>query len=170
MSLLKDRETKRKLQADFTQYYGADLRELYDPQSKMTFGWVVAHATQLPKDSRIRLHLQGENLNQGEHLTADIIDLLIQLVYVSSIGAASQLKDGAFNKLMKKAPKSIDRGSIRSETEEKKEKPRFVSGKELRGMATGFNKPSAIHHSAGCINSHVYADTGSCGCPVVEGR
>ena len=141
----------------------------------MTFGWVVVHATQLPKESRMALHLQGESLNQSEQLTADIIDLLSQIMFTSSISAAAQLKSGEFNKLLKKAPKPMDRGSCTKEDEstkedKKKERPNFVSGCQLREMAAGMNKPSAVHHTEGCIKSHMYADTGKCGCPVVEGR
>ena len=152
------------MEADFTQYYNTNLYDLYDPESKVDTRWVVVHATQLPEYSRTMIAERHGRLTQDQHIALDTNDLLNTLVYVSSIAASAALAKGEFKKAMKNAPKPIDRGE---EELKKKEKPRFLTARELMGQI-GNMKPKVIEHTESCKNSRIYAETGDCHCPVIE--
>lgn len=123
---MKDRQLYRKLECDFTQYYRADIRDLWDKDSKMTTRWVISHIENLPDESRIVRHFRDDDFTYNEHLLAAIVDGVRTTAFYSKMGAAAQVgKD--FKKYTKYAPKPIPRPTVQPK---KPEKPKFTPLKE----------------------------------------
>lgn len=127
-TLLND-ELRRKIEADFRQYYSCDLRDLWVDESPVTVRWVIDMIDELPYDSRFVKDLRNDPLNGSDNLQLMIVDALNQILFQSSLSAAADLGK-EYKKYVKKAPKPIERPQIR---EDKKEK-RFVSIHELKAM------------------------------------
>lgn len=127
---------RRKLEADLTQYYGADLRDLFDPNSKMTVRWVISHLINLPEDSRIHKHFRNDAFDSDQHLLATIVDLLKSTAYWSSVNAAAQVgKD--FQKAVKGAPKPMERPTILPEEKKKQFTPIREARAKMDGLLKG---------------------------------
>lgn len=115
------------MEADFTQYYQADLRDLWRPDSGMTVRWVIVHLMELPDDSRIKKHYGGEHaiFSLNDHLTADIRDLLLNVQYFTAVGALKDMKQSQIQKIVRGSPERPPRpGEIEPE-------PKFATKEEL---------------------------------------
>lgn len=99
------------LEADFTQYYRADLRDLWRPGSGMTYRWVISHWKQLPEGARTWRVIVGERARWTEekHLLADIRDFLVRTTYFGGIAAAKDLNQSALDKINEHIPKPARR-------------------------------------------------------------
>lgn len=85
---------------------------------------------ELPHDSRFKRFVHNDPLDSEEHLLISIIDVLNQIFYQTSLSAASQVGKN-YSKYLKKAPKDIERPKYKVV---KVEKPKFLSGAELKTM------------------------------------
>ncbi len=119
------------MEADFTQYYQADLRELWRDGSGMTVRWVIVHLMELPMESRIKKHYAGDQgiFSVNDHLTADIRDLLLQIQYLSMITAMKDFKQSQQQKVLRSAPKRLPRPG-----DPEPEKPKMASKEELKAL------------------------------------
>lgn len=153
-----------RLEADFTQFYDRDLQDLWDPKERMTLRWVVVHAARLPPDSRVIMAVRKDNLTPDQHIALDTVDLLNQLRFFTLVNTQTKMKREEFAKVMKAAPKPIKR----SNEPEVKEKPTFISGRQLKEMVRKTSSAGAIIHTDSCIRGMIYASSGKCDCPVVE--
>ncbi len=118
----------RALEADFRQYYHADLRDIFDPDSGMTVRWVLDMLIELPVDSRFSKNMRNDPLDVNDGLLLEVINQLNQVFYQTSLSASAAIGK-SYKKYMKDAPKPIEHPKI---VEEKKEKPKFLTGKELK--------------------------------------
>lgn len=117
------------VEADFRQFYGADLRDFWRSGSGMTYRWVISHIQNLPEDSRFVKHLrQEEDLiwDQDDHHRQDMVDLLQLAVYYLQNVALKNMKGPDQKKIQKGAPKRATRPG------EKREKPQMTSKEGLR--------------------------------------
>lgn len=151
-----------KLEADFTQYYNSDLRDLFKPDSPMTVRWVVDHMEMLPDGSRIHKHLTNDAFDVDQHILASIYDALNQLTYQASI-SASAAAGKEYKKLVKGAPKPIERPTV---FEKPKQKKKFARVSEIKKLLE--TRKRVIIHTEACIKSGVNKGGGDirCGCPV----
>lgn len=116
------------IEADFRQFYGADLRDFYRRGTGMTYRWVASHILQLPKESRYASHVRSEHgdiWSQADHHRQDVVDLLSAVVYYLQTGPLSGFKDSQKAKVAKNAPKRTPRPG------EQKETPRMSSKQEI---------------------------------------
>lgn len=126
---LSDDRLCELLEADFCQYYGADLRDFYRRHSGMTYRWVASHIRQLPEDSRwVKFHRResGQVWDQADHHRQDMVDLLMQIAYYSNVGAQSAYDDNSRRTIHNNAPERILRPG------EEREKPQMTSKEDLK--------------------------------------
>lgn len=117
------------IEADFRQFYGADLRDFWRSGSGMTYRWVVSHIRHLPEDSRYVKHLRhdsGHIWNQDDHHRQDMVDLLQLAVYYLSTSVGMNLKRSDQAELHKKAPRPTRRPG------QEQEQPRMSTKQELK--------------------------------------
>lgn len=71
------------MEADFTRYYHADLRELCWGESRWGVRRLLIHVGNLPRDSAYIRHLSGEHAywDQQVELTANVLDAIERLTY-----------------------------------------------------------------------------------------
>jgi len=125
---LDDGTLSRKLEADFRQFYYADLGDLFREDSSMTVRWVIDMIEELPDESRFVQQIRNDPLVVGDHLLIMIFDVLNQIFYQTSLSAAQALGK-EYRKYSNKAPKPIERPTI---TPIEKPKPKFLTGAELK--------------------------------------
>lgn len=139
----------------------------------MTVRWVADHLEQLPSDSRIAKHFLDDPLNQTEHLLLDLLDGMNKVVYTTTITAAytsnRESKGGGWKKHSQKMPKPIPRPTLGLKKKEE-EKPRFLSGRELKAQVEQLQRARAIIHTEACQKAEIFLNTGTCDCPVVIGK
>lgn len=119
------------IEADFRQFYGADIRDFWRSGSGMTYRWVVSHIRHLPEDSRYVNHLRHESgfiWNRDDHHRQDMVDLLQQAVYFLQTGPLSGFKNSDKQKVIKDAPKRVPRPG------EEQEKPQMSSKQEIQNF------------------------------------
>lgn len=117
------------VEADFRQFYGADLRDFWRAGSGMTYRWVVSKIRDLPKDSRWMQHHRAEAdliWDQEDHHRQDMVDLLQLAVFYLQTEVTKTLKQSDRAKVIKGAPKRTPRPG------EKKEKPQMTSKEGLK--------------------------------------
>lgn len=123
------------IEADFRQFYGADLRDFWRRGSGMTYRWVVSHIRHLPDDSRYVKHIRHEAgliWDQEDHHRQDMVDLLQLAVYYLQTGPLAGLKASDRTKAIKGAPKRTSRPG-----EAEQEKPRMSSKQEITDFFNG---------------------------------
>jgi hypothetical protein len=121
-----------KLEADFTEFYGADIRDLWRPESDMTVRWVISHMINLPDRSRVMQSLRNDPLTVDQHLMFSIMDALHKVGYFSSVAALAQIDKKDRKGIIKGVPKDVDRPKVHEEKTEKKRN--FASAKDLKAM------------------------------------
>jgi hypothetical protein len=121
------------LECDFTQFYGADIRDLWNPDSRMTTRWVVSHAVNLPPESRLSKFCNNDPWTYNEHLLASAVDAARQSAYFSSLAAAAQIGK-EFSKYAKKGPKPIERPTIKPKPKKEFTPIDVAMGKFLLGF------------------------------------
>lgn len=124
------------IEADFRQFYGADLRDFWRKGSGMTYRWVASHIQLLPEESRwVRHRRAKEDLvwDQDHYQRQDIVDLLQLVVYYLSAEVTKGLKAPQIQKLHKGAPKPSSRPGTQVE------KPKMTPKDELKSF---FAKPN----------------------------
>lgn len=117
------------VEADFRQFYGADLRDFWRRGSGMTYRWVISQIQQLPKESRwVQHHRQevGLTWDQEDHHRQDMVDLLQHTVYWLSREVLKGVKPQRQKDLFKHAPKRTTRPG------EKRERPQMTSKEGLK--------------------------------------
>lgn len=128
---LSDDRLCRIIEADFRQFYGADLRDFWRSGSGMTYRWVASHILQLPEESRYVKHIRREDgriWDQDDHHRQDMVDLLSLAVYYLQTDALKGMKSSQQATIQKGAPKRQPRPG------EEKEKPRMSSKQEINAF------------------------------------
>ena len=120
----------RKLEADFRQYYQADLRDVFDPAGTMTVRWAMDMLEELPLESRFVQDMVNDPLTTDEHILLNIFEMLEQIFYQVSLTAAKTLGK-EYRKFIDKGPKSVPRPTVRPI---EKPKPVFTPTKDLMKM------------------------------------
>jgi len=122
------------VEADFTQFYNADLRDLFDPENrKVTLRWVISHLLLLPDEARTPKKIRNDLFDRKEHLLTDIFEVMRSSAFYSSVSASVDAGKQA-RKVFKEAPDPVVRPRFK---DPEKEKPRFLSGRELKAMMHG---------------------------------
>ncbi len=90
--------------------------------------WVIVHLMELPENSRIKKHYQGESsvFEVRDHLLADIRDLLLGNQYFTFVGACKEMKPAQQQKVVRGYPKRLPRPG------EEPEEKRFATKEELQ--------------------------------------
>lgn len=162
-----------KVEADFLQYYGTDIRLLFGEDPMITPRWCSDMLYQLPYESRFMKAVTKteDQFTLDQHLLANLQDALDQIRFETSVSAmAAAGKE--YQKVAKKRPKPMERPGTKKP---EKKKPRFITGRELKErmgqrIATGPTGKS-IHHTPECIKSKVNENRGerlNCSCPVTK--
>lgn len=120
------------LEADLHQYAnGFDYRDLFDRSKPRVTARLVANlAYQLPDESRLKKRMYNTRLDTTQHLLFEIIDVLNQATFQTSIVAAGTVGK-EYRSAQDDAPKRIKRPVF------VEAKPRFMTTAELRGMLSG---------------------------------
>jgi len=136
--LLKDQDKFSRLEADFAEYYHIDVRDLWRPGSGLTYRRCINLVKQLRSPARtVQAEAKLGEYSLTDHILADVRDLLNMAVYLT-VHTIQVEKRADLDKILKAAPKPMERLGLKDE-EEKKEK-KFASVRELQSMMGGTNK------------------------------
>lgn len=133
--LLSNSDDGRRLYADFRQYYGIDLKEMYRQSSTLTPPDIAALMTALPQESRTNRWLTDDPWTENEHLLLEAMNTLRGIEYWVSCNIAMKVKD--FKKAIKNAPDPVEHPTMRPKV---KPKRTFVSGKEAQARIEAIAK------------------------------
>lgn len=135
---MKDDALCAALRADLLSEYGVHLHSMYtDPG--MSCVLVASLLSQLPESSRLMRRLRNDCLSQDQHLLLDIVDLLAQSAFMTTVQANVALGKQT-QKVFKKAPNPAERPVF---VKPEKPKFKFLSGKELRERFGGGDEISS---------------------------
>lgn len=159
-------ELAEKIEADLRQYYNINLSDVFRPGSGVTLRHVLNLVEQLPGESRFMKHVRDDGFAMEEHLLASMLDTLVQIQYQTSIAAAVGAQK-EYSKLMRKAPKPLERPTIKPKP---KKKYKFLSTRELIDYMNGAKTKKKIAHTPECVASGVNkgGQVINCACPTVE--
>jgi hypothetical protein len=105
----------------------------------------------------VHKHFRKDRYTREEHIQADIIDCLDQILYFTTTGALAQINDRkGRSKIMKDRPQPRKRPGV----EEKKEKKTFATTNRAKAMFGQWAKRTIIDHIDGCRPVD-----GQCACP-----
>jgi hypothetical protein len=155
-----------RLEADFLQFYGIDLHDLYRPEASLTVRRVADLIDQLPEESRLVKYITDDPWNTNQHLLANVADAMNQVWFYSRVSAASQMKSSDAKKVFQSAPKLMERPSMKPKP---KPKPQFLSGRQLKEALGQAQQKRVIAHAAACIASKVNKQGElNCSCPPIS--
>lgn len=164
--ILEDPVLLTRLEADFLQFYGIDLHDLFREDSSLTVRRVADLIDQLPTESRTVKHIIDDPWGTDQHLLANIADAMNQVWFFSRVSAASQMKKEDARKVFAQAPKLMERPSVKPK---EKPKPVFLSGRQLKEILGQAQQTKVIAHTAACIASKVNQPGElNCSCPPIE--
>lgn len=121
---------------------------------------------ELPDTSRFLKAIRNDAYSVEQHQMADLADLLVQVLYQSSISAAA----GAgkeYRKLTNKRPKPLDRPVVK-EKEKEAVKRVFTKPQDLNGIMT--RRKAVWVHTEICQSAQMHPgdEIPVCGCPQKE--
>lgn len=135
-AVLRDTNTRDKLEADFQSEYHLDLRDLYRPESTLTLRRCLTLFEQLPSDSRIMKWLRNDLFDQKDHLLASILDTIRRVDFSTNVGARATISPES-QSVFDSMPEPIKRPVFNEALlplEEKPEPIKFASAKELKKL------------------------------------
>lgn len=150
-----------KAEADFFQFYHLDIY-LYFRQ-EMSIRRMADLIIELPDESRLSRWFKNDPLVTRDHLLLNVVEALNFLNYQNYYVASGAVGGKEYKKIIKGAPKPIERPHY---AEPPKEKKKFVSGSELKKMLQGERLEMTkyvVSHSDACVKSQRSLDP-NCGC------
>ena len=102
---LRERDTRRALEADFRQYYGLNIKGIWT--GELHYLEAARLLTALPHESRLYRVASKQTLSFNERLLAAIIDATRMGAYYSMIGAQVDVDRKAWGKVVKGQPEPI---------------------------------------------------------------
>ena len=133
---MRDEELRDALEADFQQYYGTDLRDLYRVNSRLTLRRAVVFTATLPGESRVMRIVRNDVLDQKEHLLLTLSDYLQSIDFSTQVAARAAV-DADNASIFDQMPVPMDRPKLRTIEEifeaevVEDELPPFTTGREL---------------------------------------
>lgn len=164
LRIFQDPELLSALEADLASEYGVDLYSFF--RGEMYFRRLQDFVLNLPPDSRLAKRSRNDPIDTGNQLLMTIIDNLNFLNYQTYYLTGATVGKG-WKKIISKAPKPLNRPKY-IEDEKVEEKPRFLSGRELREMMGRTAQKHVVAHTAICVQAGTSVNDGvtlRCSCP-----
>jgi hypothetical protein len=107
-SVLRDDSLMAALEADFMQYFGLDIYDIW--QGRLSLHRAARLMARLPKDCRLYKLVIKDPLSYQDHLLMSILDAARTGAYFSMAAARGAITDkGAWKKIAANAPQALPR-------------------------------------------------------------